>query len=138
MPVVVVAVPGVNVTMPNVGPATGSAGYEAGLARQDEYTNNAVRTSDPQAGLRALAEDTGGFAIADTNDTRIPLRHVMEEVRAHYPEPVEPLILSQAGAYTANTAETIASVRNLSLDDIARVTTENARRLFRLPDQPTA
>ena len=34
--------------------------------------------------LRYLAEDTGGFAIADTNDVRVPMRRVMEEVRAHY------------------------------------------------------
>ncbi|HTX36304.1 MAG TPA: VWA domain-containing protein [Bryobacteraceae bacterium] len=34
--------------------------------------------------LRTLAVDTGGFAISNTNDARLPLRHVMEEVRAHY------------------------------------------------------
>jgi VWFA-related protein len=34
--------------------------------------------------LRYLAEDTGGFAIADSNDVRVPMRRVMEEVRAHY------------------------------------------------------
>jgi hypothetical protein len=34
--------------------------------------------------LRTLAVDTGGFAIGNTNDARLPLRHVMEEVRAHY------------------------------------------------------
>jgi VWFA-related protein len=34
--------------------------------------------------LRSLAESTGGFAISDTNDARVPLRRVMEEVRSHY------------------------------------------------------
>jgi VWFA-related protein len=34
--------------------------------------------------LRFLAEDTGGFSIANTNDLKSPLRRVMEEVRAHY------------------------------------------------------
>jgi VWFA-related protein len=34
--------------------------------------------------MRYLAEDTGGFAIADTNDVRVPMRRLMEEVRAHY------------------------------------------------------
>ena len=38
----------------------------------------------PQDNLRYLAEDTGGFAVADTNDVRVPMRRVMEEVRAHY------------------------------------------------------
>jgi VWFA-related protein len=37
-----------------------------------------------QENLRSLAEDTGGFSIANTNDLKSPLRRVMEEVRAHY------------------------------------------------------
>ena len=45
---------------------------------------SAVKATNYQENLRGLAEDTGGFAIANTNDTREPLRHVMEEVRAHY------------------------------------------------------
>jgi VWFA-related protein len=60
----------------------------ASMARLSGLTGRAI--SNPSAktnfkeNLRGLAEDTGGFAIADTNDARIPLRHVMEEVRAHY------------------------------------------------------
>jgi VWFA-related protein len=44
----------------------------------------AVKPTNYQENLRTLAEDTGGFIVANTNDTRVPLRHVMEEVRAHY------------------------------------------------------
>ena len=44
----------------------------------------AVMPTNYQENLRFLAEDTGGFIIANTNDTRVPLRRVMEEVRAHY------------------------------------------------------
>ena len=57
-------------------------------------TTQAINSVDPgaaevtatnyQENLRGLAEDTGGFAIANTNDVRVPLRRVMEEVRANY------------------------------------------------------
>jgi VWFA-related protein len=43
-----------------------------------------VKPTNLQENLRSLAEDTGGFAIDNTNDARVPLRHVMEEVRGHY------------------------------------------------------
>ncbi len=40
-------------------------------------------------------------------------------------------------AYLVYTAEIVAQVRNSSLDEIGRITTENAKRLFQLPlDQP--
>ena len=45
---------------------------------------NRGKENDPKENLRNLAEETGGFAISDTNDARMALRHVMEEVRAHY------------------------------------------------------
>jgi VWFA-related protein len=77
-------VPGVNAVAPNVGPATGGAGYEMGLARQGDYQNNAVRTSDTQAGLRSLAEDTGGFLVANSNDLRKPFQQIAGDVQTHY------------------------------------------------------
>lgn len=61
--------------------------------REAQVLNRAISSVDSSPGakqtnfsenLRALAEDTGGFAISNTNDARVPLRHVMEEVRAHY------------------------------------------------------
>ena len=78
------AVPGINAVAPNVGQATGSAGYEMGLARQGDYQNNAVRTSDTQAGLRSLAEDTGGFLVANSNDLRKPFQQIGGDVQTHY------------------------------------------------------
>jgi len=78
------AVPGVNSVAPNIGQATGGAGYEMGLARQGDYQNNAVRTSDTQAGLRSLAEDTGGFLVANSNDLRKPFQQIGGDVQTHY------------------------------------------------------
>jgi VWFA-related protein len=78
------SVPGINAVAPNIGQATGSAGYEMGLARQGDYQNNAVRTSDTQAGLRSLAEDTGGFLVANSNDLRKPFQQIAGDVETHY------------------------------------------------------
>jgi VWFA-related protein len=77
-------IPGINGTAPNVGPATGGAGYEMELARQGDYQKDAVRTSDTQAGLRALAEDTGGFLVANSNDLRKPFQQIAGDVETHY------------------------------------------------------
>ncbi len=62
--------------------------------RVSNLTTQAMHSVDPggaaaqatnyRENLRGLAEDTGGFAVVNTNDTRVPLKHVMEEVRAHY------------------------------------------------------
>ena len=85
-------VTGINATSPNVGTPTGSAGYEMGLARQGDYQKDAVRTSDTQSGLRALAEDTGGFLVANTNDLRKPFQQIGGEVETHYEADYRPSI----------------------------------------------
>ena len=58
--------------------------------RQDDYLLNAVRTTDTQASLRALAEGTGGFLIGSTNDLKKPFQHVVEEIDAHYEAAYQP------------------------------------------------
>lgn len=40
--------------------------------------------SDPQALLQNLAEDTGGFLLANSNDLRVGLRRVAEEIETYY------------------------------------------------------
>ena len=62
----------------------GGAGVVAELSRQDDYLHGAVRTSDSQAGLRALAEGTGGFLVANTNDLRKPFQQIVEDADTHY------------------------------------------------------
>jgi len=57
----------------------------AALASEDEGgPGGADLPTNYQENLHSLAEDTGGFAIENSNDMRLPLRRVMEEVRAHY------------------------------------------------------
>ena len=53
-------------------------------ARQDDAVNFAVRSANTQEALRELAERTGGFLIANTNNVDHLLGRVMEEVDTHY------------------------------------------------------
>src|SRR5579884_2147939 len=66
------------------GSMNGSAQENMERMRQSDYVNDAVRTTDTQASLRALSEGTGGFLIANTNDLRKPFQRVLEDVDTHY------------------------------------------------------
>jgi VWFA-related protein len=50
----------------------------------DDYRYDAVRTSNPQAPLRALAEGTGGFLSANTNDLRKSFDRIADDANTHY------------------------------------------------------
>lgn len=63
---------------------SGSAGDAAEKSRQGDYQIEAVRTSGTQATLREIAEATGGFLIANTNDFKKPFAKLIEEMDAHY------------------------------------------------------
>src|ERR1035438_2280145 len=53
-------------------------------AHQDDYVRFGVSSANTQETLRELAERTGGFLIANTNNVDLLLAHVMEEVDTHY------------------------------------------------------
>ncbi len=53
-------------------------------SRQGDTMMQGVRASDTQASLRALAEGTGGFMIANTQDYAKPFSHILDNVAAHY------------------------------------------------------
>src|ERR1035438_9278459 len=53
-------------------------------AHQDDYVRFGVSSANTQETLRELAERTGGFLIANTNNVDHLLAHVMEEVDTHY------------------------------------------------------
>jgi VWFA-related protein len=59
-------------------------GAMAEKMKQDDYVQDAVRTTDTQASLRQLSEGTGAFLIANTNDLRKPFQRVMEDLDTHY------------------------------------------------------
>jgi VWFA-related protein len=61
--------------------ASGDAAVD--MFKQDETVNMSLH-ANPQATMAALAESTGGFLIANTNDTAASMHRVMEDVRAHY------------------------------------------------------
>jgi len=56
---------------------------EKDMAKQDETVNMSL-FANPQTAMANLADSTGGFLIANTNDTATPMHRVMEDVRAHY------------------------------------------------------
>jgi len=53
-------------------------------SRQGDTMNQAVRASDSQASLRALAESTGGFLVANTNEFRKPFQRIADDLEGHY------------------------------------------------------
>jgi VWFA-related protein len=72
-----------NGPVPNTS-SIGTGGVMMERARQGDYQQAAVRTSDPQAALRALAEDTGGFLVANSGDLRKPFQQIGGELETHY------------------------------------------------------
>jgi len=62
----------------------GALGAAKEKSRQGDTMNDAVRNSDMQASLRALAEDTGGFLIANTNEFRKPFQRIVDDMETHY------------------------------------------------------
>jgi VWFA-related protein len=68
----------------NQGKANASASVMRQNSRQGDDTISAVRTSDLQASLRQLAEGTGGFLIANTNDFRKSFQQLAEALDAHF------------------------------------------------------
>jgi VWFA-related protein len=55
--------------------------------------------SNVQESIRTLAESTGGFLIGDSNDLRVPLRRVNEEISSYYEVSFNPGIQSYDGSF---------------------------------------
>jgi VWFA-related protein len=69
------------------------------LMKQDDYVHNAVLSANKQAALRDLAENTGGFLIANTNNTAALMKHVMEDVDTHYEVTYQPSTAGYDGKF---------------------------------------
>ncbi len=68
----------------------------------------------------------------------VKIEHLLLETDAPYLAPVPFRGKRNEPAHVALTARKVAEVKGLSLEDVARITTLNARRLFRLPGEQAA
>jgi len=80
-------------------PAVSAIAQLMEMAHQDDCLKFAVSSANPQEALRELAERTGGFIIANTNNTDKLLAHVMEEVDTHYEIAYPPTALREDGHF---------------------------------------
>jgi len=71
----------------------------AELSHQDDFIRFGVASANRQEAIRELAERTGGFLIANTNNTDKLLAHVMEEVDTHYEIAYAPLSDREDGRF---------------------------------------
>lgn len=62
----------------------------------------------------------------------VPIENILIETDSPYLPPVPERGKRNEPAYVVKTAETIAALKNLSLNDVARITTNNAEELFGL------
>jgi len=76
----------------------GVGAVSAGQARAAETAEGALR-ANPLLWLRDLAQQTGGTAIAETNDYRAPLRVAMDEVLTYYEAAYAPHIAVYDGKF---------------------------------------
>jgi VWFA-related protein len=67
-------------------------------ARAQENAESGLR-ANPLLWLRDLAQQTGGTAIAETNDWKAPLRAAIEEVRTYYEASYSPQITAYDGKF---------------------------------------
>jgi VWFA-related protein len=68
-------------------------------SHQTDYLRYGVLSANVQEALREISESTGGFVIANTNNTEALLAKVMEEVDTHYELAYRPALLSNDGHF---------------------------------------
>jgi len=81
------------------GSSTSSPAANMELMKQDDYVHNAVLSANKQAALSDLAVSTGGFLIANTNNTDQLMKHVMEDVDTHYEVTYQPSTAGYDGKF---------------------------------------
>jgi VWFA-related protein len=93
----------------------------SGAVTRDEVmaSDNAevAARSNVQESVRDLAESTGGFLIGESNDLRVPLRQVNEEIAAYYEVSFNPGIQNYDGSFrklsvNANRKDLVIHARN--------------------------
>lgn len=68
-------------------------------SRELDNMHDAVRTSDVQASLRALADGTGGFLIANTGEFHKPFQRIVEDLESHYEVAYRPVSSNYDGRF---------------------------------------
>jgi VWFA-related protein len=81
----------------NVGAS--NAGQLMESMHQTDYLRFGVLSANTQEALRELSESTGGFIIANTNNTDKLLARVMEDVDTHYEIAYRPALESEDGHF---------------------------------------
>jgi hypothetical protein len=66
------------------------------MSSDNAETSGRANVQEP---IRDLAESTGGFLIGDSNDLRVPLRHVNEEISSYYEVSFNPGIQNYDGSF---------------------------------------
>jgi VWFA-related protein len=84
------------------------------LASDNAEVSGRANVQEP---IRDLAESTGGFLIGDSNDLRVPLRHVNEEISSYYELSFNPGIQNYDGSFrklavNANRKDLVIHARN--------------------------
>jgi VWFA-related protein len=82
--------------------ATTISGNNSAVTKEEIKSSDNAETSaraDVQQYVRHLAEDTGGFLIGDSNDLRVPLRQVNEDIASYYEASYNPGIQNYDGAF---------------------------------------
>ena len=75
------------------------------------------------------------FKVQDVA-SRIPLDRMLLETDAPFLTPVPERGKRNEPLFVTHTAQKVARLRNIDIEEIARRTSENAKRLFRLPEIP--
>ena len=66
--------------------------------------------------------------------TEVPLEHIVVETDSPYLAPEPHRGDRNEPAYVRDVAERLAEIKDLSLDEVAEVTTQNARAIYELPE----
>jgi VWFA-related protein len=78
--------------------ATQSGAVSVDMIRASDTAENSMRANN-QSELRNLADTTGGFMVSDSNDLRVPLRRINEEIGSYYEISYNPGIQNYDGSF---------------------------------------
>jgi VWFA-related protein len=100
--------------------ATTMTQTEGAVTKDQIMSSDNAETSgraNVQESVRDLAESTGGFLMGDSNDLRVPLRQVNEEIASYYELSFNPGIENYDGSYhklavSANRKDLVIHARN--------------------------